>query len=264
MHRPPGLAGFSIESLIAPTPGPRLLAGGPLMYGGYVLLPGALPLPTPGLGLGDVPSLPVALPSTGSPTDSTQSGLGPLGLLSLPLPVSQAGSNSTESPSDSEPQSPSVLSRASAFQSRIPASNTGLLQPAHQLGSPHNRGSGGGLKPVPGPHPNSAQPLPAPGAMGPGRGDSESVSPPGPRPPLSGSGSRALPGLALTVPSLHPAHPAHLSHPSHPGHPSHSISAPHDLSHTAMYTSSHGGESYSIIEPSPLYSMISFSFFSGS
>ena len=238
MHRPPGLTGFSIESLIAPTPGPRLLAGGPLMYGGYVLLPGGIPIPAPGLGLGDVPSLPVGLPSgNGSPTDSSQPALGPLGLLSLPLPVSHAGSNSTESPADSEPQSPSVLSRASAFQSRIPASNTGLLQTAHPLGSPHNRGAGGGLKPVPGPHPNSAQPLPAPGAIGPAQGDSESTSPTGPRPPLSvSSGSRVTPGLTLNVPTLHPAHL------SHPGHPSHSISTPHDLSHTAMYTPSQRGK----------------------
>ncbi len=148
MQRTPGFSPFSIDSLMAPTPGPRLMTGAtsPFMYGGYVLFPGVggLPLSAPALGTGGLP-MDLGLPRPVSPTRGATSTR------------SKAHSAGETGPSGGEATDPVGLS---AFHPRAPPPPPAPRPPGSPVGFSSASGRPRGLKPVPGPHPASSQPLP--------------------------------------------------------------------------------------------------------
>ena len=217
MQRGPGFSAFSIDSLIAPTPGPRLMAGAaaPFMYGGYVLFPGVggVPLPAPSVTAGlpiDGPSLPLGLLRPGSPSTTGHVG------------GSTSGTKPSSSASSATGASESVLS---AFQSRIQPS-VGLLGTIGFSSVTSTATGHRGLKPVPGPHPASSKPIP---------------------PAQSGSSSPPTPS---TLPG---AYPLGLHHPSLTpgGQVPMTSTSPADLTtNSSVYKPSHKGN----CQPSLLYS----------
>ena len=220
MQRAPGFSAFSIDSLMAPTPGPRLMPGAAAsyMYGGYVLFPGVggVPFPAHTVSAGlpiDGSSLPLGLPRPGSPS----------------VGVSATGSKASSSAGTSSSATENSDSMLSAFQSRVQHQSAGLLGTplgfsAVSATATSHRGS---LKPVPGPHPASSKPIP-PARPG-------SSSPPG-------TPASSLPGSAYPL-GLHPASLTPGGAGGGPGQYPTASSSPADLTTSpSLYKTCHKGK----------------------
>ena len=217
MQRAPGFSAFSIDSLMAPTPGPRLMPGAAasFLYGGYVLFPGVggVPFPAHTVSAGlpiDGSSLPLGLPRSGSPS----------------VGVSATGSKASSSASISSSTTENSDSMLSAFQSRVQHQSAGLLGTPLGFSAVAATATGhrGSLKPVPGPHPASSKPIP------PARPGSSS-------PPAS-----SLPGSAYPL-GLHQASFTPGGVGGGPGQYPTASSSPTDLTtNSSLYKTSHKGK----------------------
>ena len=217
MQRAPGFSAFSIDSLMAPTPGPRLMPGAAAsyMYGGYVLFPGVggVPFPAHTVSAGlpiDGSSLPLGLPRSGSPS----------------VGVSATGSKASSSASTASSATENSDSMLSAFQSRVQHQSAGLLGTPLGFSAVSTTATGhrGNLKPVPGPHPASSKPIP------PTRPGSSS-------PPVS-----SLPGSAYPL-GLHQASLTPGGVEGGPGQYPTAPSSPADLTtNSSLYKTCHKGK----------------------
>ena len=220
MQRAPGFSAFSIDSLMAPTPGPRLMPGAAasFMYGGYVLFPGVggVPFPAHTVSAGlpiDGSSLPLGLPRPGSPS----------------VGVSATGSKASSSASTASSATENSDSMLSAFQSRVQHQSAGLLGTPLGFSAVSATATGlrGSLKPVPGPHPASSKPIP-PARPG-------SSSPPG-------TPASSLSGSAYPL-GLHPASLTPGGGGGGPGQYPTASSSPADLTtNSSLYKTSHKGK----------------------